>query len=195
MKSLVSLGAILLGLATLTQLTGCVAAVGAGAAAGAATAYDRRTAGTLLDDQVIEVKLLKAFLQDSELSNRAHVNATSYNNVVLLSGEVPDDALKQRASLVARGVPKVRGIHNELTIAAPSSYLTRSSDTVVTGKVKSSLIANEAVEAGRIKVVTENGTVFLLGLVSPAEGELATEIARRVGGVQRVVKLFEYLPQ
>jgi osmotically-inducible protein OsmY len=193
MKSFIPIGSCILVLIGAIQLGGCVAAVGAGAAAGAAAAYDRRTAGTLIDDQLIEVKLLSSLLDDPALNAQAHINATSYNNVVLLSGEVPDQTLKARAESIARRLPKVRSVHNELMLAAPSSLLTRSSDSLVTGKVKSSLISDELAQAGRIKVVTENGTVFLLGLVTRGEGGRATEITRRVGGVQRVVKLFEYL--
>lgn len=180
-------------LAGTVTLTGCVAAVGAGAAAGAVTAIDRRSAGTVVDDQIIELKLFSALIGDREISKQAHVNATSYNNMVLLSGEVPNEQLRRRAAEIARAHPKVRGVYNELSLAAPSSLLTRSSDTVITGKVKSSLVTDKYVAATRVKVVTENGTVFLLGLVTRDEAQRATEVARRVGGVQRVVKLFEYI--
>lgn len=192
MKATPILGVLLIA-ASAIVLGGCVAAVGAGAAAGAVTALDRRSAGTLLDDQVIELKIMGALLGDTELSKQAHINTTSYNHMVLLSGEVPDEQLRERAGEIARKHPKVRGIYNELTLAAPSSLLTRSSDSVITGKVKSTLIADKQLHAVRVKVVTENGTVFLLGLVTQAEAKRATEIARRIGGVQRVVKLFEYI--
>lgn len=176
------------------QLAGCAAAViGAGAAAGAAAAYDRRSTGTFVDDEVIELKTLTAIQDDPELSAQGHISTTSYNNMVLISGEVPSEALRDRAGQIVKRVPKVRGVYNELKIAAPSSLLTRSSDTVITGKVKTALLADPQVEGARVKVVTENGTVYLLGLVTHAEADRATEVARRVSGVQRVVRLFEFL--
>lgn len=196
MRAICILGGVLAAGAVLAgagQLAGCAAAVGAGAAAGATAAYDRRSAGTFVDDQLIELKTLTAILEDPELRNQGHVSTTSYNNMVLLSGEVPNEALRNRAAQIVTQMPKVRGVYNELKLAAPSSLLTRSSDTVITGKVKTSLIAEEKIEAARVKVVTENGTVYLLGLVTHAEADRATEIARRVGGVQRVVRLFEFL--
>lgn len=180
--------------ALVTQLAGCAAAaVGAGAATGAAVAYDRRTAGTFVDDEIIEWKVRKALVDDPDVRTQAHVSVTSFNNIVLLSGEAPSEALKARAAELARQVPSVRGVHNELAIAAPSSMLARSSDTVTTAKVKSALLAARTADATRVKVVTERGTVYLLGLLTRDEAEQITEVVRRVGGVQRVVRLFEYL--
>lgn len=193
MKPLLVVSTCVLVSLTASQLGGCVAAVGAGAAVGATVAYDRRSTGTLIDDQLIELKSLKELGRDRAINDQAHVSATSYNNMVLLTGEAPNEALRTRAGKIIEEIPKVRGVYNELTLAAPSSLLTRSSDSVVTGKVKSSLIRDDKIDAGRIKVVTENGTVFLMGLVTRAEGTRSTEISRRVGGVQRVVKLFEYI--
>ena len=178
-------------------LTGCAAAVvGAGAAAGAtgvAASQDRRTAGTMLDDELIEDKALDAVYHDQELWNQSHLNITSYNNVVLLTGETPTPELRARAEKIVLGIPKVRQVHNEITISAPSSMLSRSSDSWITSKVKTSMLTNDNVPATRIKVVTENGIVYLMGLVTRAEGDAATDVARQVSGVQRVVKLFEYV--
>ncbi|MCP5153911.1 MAG: BON domain-containing protein [Ectothiorhodospiraceae bacterium] len=174
-------------------LQGCVAAVGAGAAGAAAIAYDRRTAGTFIDDTLIELKVYEALRSDPEMQDQTHINVTSYNNVVLLTGEAPNEALRSRAGERAREVPKVRLVHNELAIAAPSSLLARSSDSVITGKVKSQLLNLDVNLAARTKVVTESGVVFLMGISTREESDAATNVARQVGGVQRVVKVFEYL--
>ncbi len=174
-------------------LAGCVAAVGAGAAAGTVAAVDRRTAGTLLDDEVIEWKALQALSQEESLWSRSHIEVTSVNGVVLLTGETPDPAFKERIEAVVSGIPKVRRVVDEIAIAAPSSLLSRSSDALITGRVKAALLAGKALEAERIKVVTERGVVYLMGLVTREEADQATAVARRVGGVQKVVRVFEYL--
>ncbi len=185
-------------IATLTSvillLQGCVAAVGAGAATGAAAvAYDRRTTGTLIDDQFIELKALDAIRADSELWEQSHIGVTSFNNIVLLTGEAPSDELRLRAERRVAPIPKVRRVHNELVTAAPSAILSRSGDTWITAKVKVELVNAQGLEATRVKVVTSKGTVYLMGLVSRGEGDLATAVARRVRGVQRVVKVFEFV--
>ena len=172
-------------------MSGCAVGVGAGAATGAAIAYDRRTTGTMVDDELIEFKVIDAVREDKELWNQIHLNATSYNNIVLLTGESPTAELRDRTGSLARQVPKVRKVHNEMAIAAPSSILSRSSDTWITGKVKTNLLTDDT-EAIHIKVVTENGSVYLMGLVTHAEADAATEITRKVSGVQRVVRVFEY---
>jgi osmotically-inducible protein OsmY len=174
-------------------LGGCAAAVGAGVVTGAAVAYDRRTAGTFIDDELIELKAIGALQDDEELWNYSHLNVTSLNNIVLLTGESPNEALRQRAAQTVANVQKVRKVHNEVVVAAPSSMLSRSGDTVTTGKVKTALLNSEDVDGTRIKVVTENGVVFLMGLVTQKEADAASEVARRVGGVQRVVTVFEYI--
>ncbi len=174
-------------------LGGCVAAVGAGAVTGAAVAYDRRTTGTFVDDGLIEMKAVGALQKDEEVWNYSHINVTSYNNIVLLTGETPSEALRQRAAQTVANLQKVRKVHNEVAVAAPSSVLSRSGDTLITGKVKTALLNSDKVDATRIKVVTENGVVYLMGLVTQTEADAATEVARRVGGVQRVVRIFEFI--
>ncbi len=174
-------------------LVGCAVAVGAGVATGAAVAYDRRSAGTFADDELIELKSVGALQSDSELWSYCHVNTTSFNNIVLLTGECPNEALRQRAAEIVAKVQKVRKVHNEIIIAAPTSMMSRSGDTVLTGKVKTALLNKENLEAVRVKVVTEDGVVYLMGLVTQKEADSATEVARRVGGVKRVVRIFEYI--
>tara|TARA_Y100001934_G_C12230707_1_gene715261 strand:- start:139 stop:714 length:576 start_codon:yes stop_codon:yes gene_type:complete len=184
---------LLILLSVITLIQGCAAVLGAGAATGAAVANDRRTVGTMLDDQTIEFKVLDALRSDDDLWQQTHVNGTSVNNIVLLTGEAPTDELRQRIETLVHQIPKVRRVHNEIVIGAPSSLLTRSSDSWITGKVKTNLLTTDIQEATQIKVVTENGSVYLMGLVTQAEASRATDVARAVGGVQRVVKVFEYL--
>ncbi len=179
--------------ATLTQTQGCAVGAATGAATGALVAYDRRTTGTVIDDQLIEFKVIDALRQDDELWSQVHLNATSFNNAVLLTGEAPSEELRSRLEPMVARIPKVSRVHNEVVIAAPSSMLSRSSDTWVTGKVKTNLLTETKIEGARVKVVTENGTVYLMGLVTRAEADAATDIARKVSGVQRVVKVFEYI--
>lgn len=173
-------------------LGGCVAAAAGGAVAGVSTAYDRRTTGTVVEDQAIELKAWQALRQDEEVNSQAHLNVTSFNNRVLISGEAPSEALRARAAEIVRGVDKVEHVYNEVTIAAPSSMMTRSSDTVLTSKVKAKLLADANIDGVHVKVVTENGVVYLMGLVPREQGELAAKVASETGGVQKVVKLFQY---
>ena len=175
----------------LPQLTGCAAAAGAGIATGAVAATDRRTTGTFIDDEIIELKVIDRLRQSQELWDQSHVNATSFNNIVLLTGETISEDAKGQIGQLAATITKVRRVHNEMVIAAPSSVLARSSDTWITGKVKTKLLTEMALDGTRVKVVTEKGVVYLMGLVTSEEAERATEYARRTGGVQRVVRLFE----
>ncbi len=174
-------------------LSGCAAAVIAGAAAGTAAVYDRRTTGTFIDDEFIELKAMDAIGKDQELHEQAHLNVTSFNNIVLLTGETPDEAQRQRVAELVRNLPKVRKVHNEIVVAAPSSMLSRTGDTWITGKVKTGLLNAHQMDATRVKVVTENGVVYLMGLVTRQEADAATDVTRQVDGVQRVVKVFEYI--
>lgn len=173
-------------------LQGCVAVAAGGAAAGASAAVDRRTTGTLVEDQSIELKAVQALNADKEINAQAHLNVTSYNMIVLLTGEAPSAELRERAGKIVGGVEKVNTVHNEVTVAAPSSMMTRSSDTVITSKVKTKLLAATDIEGVNVKVVTENGVVYLMGLARRAEADRATEVARQTGGVQKVVKVFQY---
>jgi osmotically-inducible protein OsmY len=166
-----------------------------GAATAGAVAHDRRTTGTVIEDQSIENRIYSGLRKDAEIKEQSHINVTSYNGIVLLSGETPTESLRARAGDIARNAEKVRRVHNELQIAAPSSMMTRSSDSWLTTKVKTSLfnVELEKFDATRVKVVSENGTVYLMGLLTHNEAEAVTARAREVTGVQRIVKLFEYL--
>ncbi|MDV3237397.1 MAG: BON domain-containing protein [Gammaproteobacteria bacterium] len=187
--------ALMLAAAALGLAQGCAPVVIGGAATGVTVAHDRRTAGTFVEDQTIELKANAALRDDPDLSTQAHLNVTSFNMIVLLSGEAPSEALRQRAGELVSNVEKVRRVHNEVLVAAPSSVMTRSSDTLITARVKTALFGIKGMEdfdPTRVKVVTENGTVFLMGLLTRAEADAAARAASGIGGVQRVVKLFEY---
>ena len=173
-------------------LHGCAVVAVTGVAAGASVASDNRTTGTVVEDQAIEIKSAQAISADRELNDQAHINTTSYNTVVLLTGEVPTEELRRRAVELVRNIPRVTHVHNEITIAAPSSLMSRSSDTVITSKVKTQLLASKEVSGFNTKVVTEKGVVYLMGLSSRSQADMATDIARTTGGVQKVVKLFQY---
>lgn len=177
-------------------LYGCAAAVVGGAATGASAVHDRRTVGTFIDDEGIELKARLAIFEDSDLNSQIHINIISINGVVLMVGQAPTEALRKRAEELISTVPKVRLIHNEMTIAAPNSYMTRSSDALITAKVKArmfSIKGHEDFDPTRVKIVTENGIVYLMGILTHEEGDTVTDAAREVGGVQKIVKLFEYL--
>ncbi len=186
---------VVLVLATQLLASGCAPLIVGGAAVGGASVvHDRRTAGTVVEDQAIELRIATALAREPGMK-QAHINVTSFNGVVLLSGEAPTEALRKRAGDIARADKKARRVHNEIVLAAPSSMMTRSSDALITSRVKGALFKVKLgdFDPTRVKVVTENGTVFLMGLVTHAEGEAATDAARGISGVQRIVKLFEYL--
>lgn len=175
-------------------LQGCAVLLAGGAAAtGVAVVHDRRTAGTVLEDQTIEIKVRGALASDKEIHAKTHLSVTSYNGIVLLSGEAPSAELRRRAAELASTTDKVRRVHNEVEIAAPSSLTSRSADTLLTAKVKARLLATKNLDSSRFKAVTEGGTVYLLGLVTRAEAEVAADQTSQVDGVQRVVTIFEYV--
>ena len=180
-------------LLVIITIQGCVAAVVAGGATGAAVAVDRRTAGTMIDDESIELKAGQAFRDDPEINANAHWNVTSFNSVVLVSGEAPTEEMKERMGNIISELPKVSHVYNEITIAAPSALVSRSSDSLITSKVKTKLLSLDNFDGTKIKIVTEKGVVYLMGLVTHEESDRATEVTRQVGGVQKVVKLFQYI--
>ena len=174
-------------------IQGCVGVLATGTAVGAVATQDRRTPGTYIDDELIELKFLAAVSRNESLKSQSHVNATSFNGLVLLTGETPGESLRSQVTEIARGIPKVRGVQNEIALKAPSSLLARTNDTAVTGNVKAALLKDENVNAAQVKVVTERGVVYLMGLLRQDEADRATEVARRLAGVQRVVKVMEYI--
>jgi osmotically-inducible protein OsmY len=174
-------------------LQGCVEMVAAGAVMGTLAATDRRTLGAQTEDKSITLKgenRAAAAAGDS-----GHVNVTSFNRKVLLTGEVKDEATRAAVEKEVAAVEGVQSVVNDLIVAGPSSFASRSSDTLITGKVKASFVDSRDLYANSIKVVTERGTVYLLGRVTQREGQLAGEVARNVSGVQKVVKVFEYITE
>ncbi|HEU4375578.1 MAG TPA: BON domain-containing protein [Telluria sp.] len=179
--------------ALLTSLSGCVEMMVGGAVMGAVATADRRTLGAQTEDKTITVK---AELRVPKIAGPdAHVNIASFNRRVLLTGEVHDEAAKASVEREVRSIEGVQAIDNELEVAGPSSYTSRSSDALITTKVKASLVDMKTISATSFKVVTERGTVYLMGRVSEREGQVAADVTRGVSGVQRVVKIFEYLTE
>ena len=179
-------------LAVIVGLSGCIGLVLGGAAGGASIVTDQRTAGTMVEDEAIELKAGNLLRDDAELKQQAHINVTSYNEIVLVTGEAPTEAMRARIVDKIKSVAKVRNVHNEMVIAAPSPLTARTTDSWLTTSVKTKLIASKELIATKVKVVTESGVVYLLGLVTQTEGNLAAEITSQTAGVQRVIKLFEY---
>lgn len=180
-------------LATLLA-TGCAGpVVVGGAAAGGMVAHDRRSTGTMIDDQGVELAAAGALRTDERLHPGSHIEVTCFNRRCLLTGQVPTEDLRDHAVWVAGSDRRIRGLQNELAIAEPASLAARARDGWITGKVKSRLLAADDVPGMRIKVVTEARIVFLMGLVHRAEARAAAREARRVEGVEKVVKAFEYL--
>ena len=182
---------VLAAAAVAATLTACAPLVLGGAAMGTMVAVDRRTSGAQLEDEGIELRAASR-IRDT-MGERAHINITSYNRQVLLTGEVPSERDKQLAEQVVSKVENVRSIVNDLGVLGNSTLAQRSSDTLVTGKVRASLVDDPLLTAGAFKVVTERGTTYLMGRVTAREADRATQIARTVGGVQRVVRAFEMI--
>jgi osmotically-inducible protein OsmY len=183
--------AIILG--GITHLQACAPVIVAGGATAAVAATDRRTLGALVDDNAIELKARKALNSDPEIGDDVHVNITSMNGIVLLTGETTTAELRDRVLGLIRDIPGIRSIVNEVRVAEPRAFAYTTHDGWITGKVKAKLLGDQNIPGRQIKVVTENSVVYLMGLVKQKEGELAAEATRTVGGITRVVKLFEYL--
>jgi len=173
-------------------LSACAPLLVGGAAVGTALIVtDRRTSGAQLEDEGIELR--SASRMREAFGDRAHINITSYNRQVLLTGEVPNDAARQQAEQLVSAVPNIRGVVNELAVMGNTSLTQRSSDVLVTGKVRASLVDASDVQATAFRVVTERGIVYLMGRVTQREADRATQIARTVGGVTKVVRVFEFI--
>jgi osmotically-inducible protein OsmY len=183
--------ASLLALAALLQ--GCAPLVVGGAVAGGAmVAADRRQPDIMATDERIEIQATDRI--NALFKDKGHINVTSYNRQVLLTGEAPTEALRQDAERAAATTPEVRGVVNDLQVRAPSDLSQRSNDTYLTSVVKSRFVTAQKFNPIHVKVVTEAGTVYLMGLVTRREADDATQLARTTSGVKRVVRVFEYLP-
>ena len=185
------IGTLFLAALVLPVLGGCaVALLGGAAAGGVLLAEDRRTVGTITEDQGIEFKVSSRV---GERVRNANLNYTSFNRLVLITGEVPNAAAKEDVERIARAVENVRGVFNELQIAGNSALSARTNDAYLTSKVKARFVDGQKFSPVHVKVVTENNIVYLMGLVKRAEADAATDVARTTGGVQKVVRLFEFL--
>ncbi|CAJ1000183.1 hypothetical protein SODG_005718 [Sodalis praecaptivus] len=181
-------------LCTALMLQGCVGAVVVGTAAVATkTATDPRTVGTQVDDCTLEARVANALAKDQQLKKEAHIVNTAYQGKVLLTGQAPTPELAERAKQIAMGVDGATEVYNEIRQGQPVSLGRASMDTWITTKIRSQLLASDAVKSSNVKVTTENGEVFLLGLVTNAEGKAAAEVASKVSGVKHVTTAFTYL--
>lgn len=179
--------------ATVLSLQGCIEMAIGTAVVGTLAATDRRTLGAQTEDKEIVIKAETRIPQ--LVGSSGHVNIASLNRKVLLTGEVRDDAMKASVEREVLAISGVATVVNELLVGGPSDYTSRSTDSLITGKVKASFVDEKNLYANSIKVVTERGIVYLLGRVTPREANLATEVARGVGGVQKVVKVFEVITE
>ncbi len=180
--------AALLGAVALLQ--GCPAIIGAGAIGAMSALEDRRTSGTMIEDMGIESRIVTRI--GERFKESAHVNVTVFNRAVLLTGEAWDEATRDEVGKIAASAPNVRTVTNEVQVSGLSSATSRANDTTLTAKVRGRFLNAPEFSPLHIKVVTESGVVYLLGMVTEAEGEAATELARTTSGVRKVVKIFDY---
>lgn len=177
----------------LTSLQGCItAAVVGGAAAATKVATDPRSAGRQLDDETLEEKVAYNLNKDAQLKEEARVNVVGYNGKVLLIGQAPNETSKDTAKNIAAGVEGVSQVYDEIRIGEKIGFAQISQDSWITTKIKSQLLANSEVKATEVKVITENGEVFLMGNLSNEQANAAAEVARNVSGVSKVVKVVTY---
>jgi len=175
-------------------LQGCIAAaVVGGAAVGTKAATDPRTVGTQVDDGTLELRVNTALSKDEQIKKEARINVTAYQGKVLLVGQAPNTSLAAQAKQIAMGVDGATEVFNEIRQGNPITLGTASTDTWITTKVRSQLLTTDQVKSSNVKVTTENGEVFLMGLVTSREGKAAADIASRVSGVKRVTTAFTYI--
>jgi osmotically-inducible protein OsmY len=180
-------------LATLA-LQGCFGAFLAGAAIGGAVVYKGRNYEQEYNDVTIALKAQEKINQDYELKHNTRIVISSYNGVVLLTGQAPAQSMRLRAIQLVKTVPNIKRVYDEITIANPISATVQSNDAWITTKVKSQLLATKGLDSSQIKVVTEDGVVFLIGVTTPMQTKIAADVARKVTNVRKVVTLFEFQP-
>jgi osmotically-inducible protein OsmY len=182
---------LLLAVSLTIALNGCVPVIAGGAAAGGLAAADRRTSGAYVDDEGIEWKALTEI--EKQLRNKVHVNVTSFNRNVLLTGEALDEETKKQAESITKEISNVRNVTNELQVGLASAVTDRSRDSYLTSLVKGKMYKENRFPPNYVKVVTEDSVVYLMGMVTRAEADDAVDIARSIDGVEKVVKVFEYV--
>ncbi|MGP7734504.1 division/outer membrane stress-associated lipid-binding lipoprotein [Oceanimonas smirnovii] len=180
-------------LTSLTLLQGCAGLVAAGGATGANMITDRRTIGTQISDQTIEMRALHRLGEEQPMWDQSRFAAIATNGKVLLIGQTPSEEYRTRAEQIVADVPGVKEVFNEIRTGQPVSLSQQSKDTWLTSKVKSTLLAEKNLDGTKLKVVTENTEVFLIGLVTRKEADIAVQLSRNVAGVSRVVTAFEYI--
>lgn len=173
-------------------LAGCAVCAASGAATGVTMASDRRTAGTIVDDKSMELKAMNILSKNPILWKTSHLSVVSYNNALLLTGQTLNADLKHQAEDALRGLPKVTKIYNELEVKPPISFAKRSKDSWITAQIKAKMLGTKGFNPLRVKVITEDNIVYLLGLTTPDEEMIATDIARAINGVEKVVQIFEH---
>lgn len=188
---IINLGRVLLLLFTIFILSGCVAAVIAGAAGGLVV-YDKRSFSMIEKDTRIFHKVHTSLVANP-VFDESHIVVTSFNQNVLLAGEVSSASLSKKAESVATSVPNVKRVYNELTIGAPTSLSQRSKDSWITSQIRAKMLTKKNLESGSIRVVTEDSVVYLMGVVTREQAQLAVDVARQVNGVRKVVKVFRYI--
>uniref|UniRef100_UPI003F87E4F0 BON domain-containing protein n=1 Tax=Cupriavidus ulmosensis TaxID=3065913 RepID=UPI003F87E4F0 len=176
-----------------TQLTGCFPVIAAGMAGGVTMATDRRPTATQTIDRGLQLEAENTL--NSRYNGQARVSVSVFNRKVLLTGEAKDNTVKQQIDQYVKGLPNAREVVNELEIVSSPSFVTQSQDAFITSKVKTMLVTADGVPSNSIKIVTEKGVVYLLGVVTPPEGERATDVARNASGVAKVVKAFDYVTE
>lgn len=182
-----------LGASLVPSLQGCFPIVATGVAVGVMSAMDRRTVGAQADDEAFEWKAQS--LISERIGDKAHVNATSYNRKVLLTGEVPNEEARAQIADITRGITNVAGVYNEVRISPASTLSARGNDSYITSKIKARLVDAKQVSTNHVKVVTEGGVAYLMGIVNDGEAQAAIQTARTTDGVRKVVNLFEVVSQ
>ena len=169
-----------------------MAALATGAVIGGAVVYDKRSVKTAYQDNDIEYQAMNLIQKNTELANQSRISVTSFNHVLLLVGETPKSTYRTQAEAAVKNIPNVKRVVNQITIGQPISLSTQSNDSWITTQAKSKMLATSGLSTTQIKVVTENSIIYLMGIVTPKEGTLASQVASQVSGVQKVVTAFEY---
>ncbi len=182
---------LLIASVAVVALQGCEALVVAGAVTAVSSANDPRSVGTQIDDNAIELSADYKLMQDDGINKHTNINVISYNGVVLAVGQSPNKFLIDKAIAILNNIEGVSKVHNQIKLGSPADYSTRAKDVWITTKVKSELLTDEIVEGHKIKVVTENKEVYLMGMVETAQANRAAQIASEIYGVERVIKVFQ----
>ncbi|MGH1461385.1 MAG: BON domain-containing protein [Neptuniibacter sp.] len=185
--------ALITGISLSVLMSGCSQLISAGREEPIRENPGSRTVGSYIDDEVIETLSLVNLTKGSDEMKSSNISVTSYNGLVLLTGQAPSETARLEAEQIIAQIRKVRKIHNEIKIAGVSSTIARSNDLWITTKVKAQLLTNENIDGSRIKVVTDSSIVYLMGLVSAQEADSAINIVRGIAGVEKIVKVFEYV--